>query len=156
MRYTYSPDFLVVKGLLTLSCVGFKVPSLTAILLNYKCYLLLRHYCSYCRYERFINFISLNYWAGFQRFFLNFPILAEFFINYSPRRKPGKIWRIPHRRLQVYCNVTDFYLFLQYIIQHCFNCRPSDSTVSEDAGIEPPIYSLMWNIGCLPYSVKKR
>jgi hypothetical protein len=24
-----------------------------------------------------------------------------------------------------------------YFIQHCFVCRPSDSTVSEDAGIEP-------------------
>jgi hypothetical protein len=24
-----------------------------------------------------------------------------------------------------------------YVIQHCFICRPSDSTVSEDAGIEP-------------------
>ena len=24
-----------------------------------------------------------------------------------------------------------------YFIQHCFICRPSDSTVSEDAGIEP-------------------
>jgi hypothetical protein len=24
-----------------------------------------------------------------------------------------------------------------YFIQHCFTCRPSDSTVSEDAGIEP-------------------
>jgi hypothetical protein len=24
-----------------------------------------------------------------------------------------------------------------YVIQHCFFCRPSDSTVSEDAGIEP-------------------
>jgi hypothetical protein len=24
-----------------------------------------------------------------------------------------------------------------YCIQHCFICRPSDSTVSEDAGIEP-------------------
>jgi hypothetical protein len=22
-----------------------------------------------------------------------------------------------------------------YVIQHCFSCRPSDSTVSEDAGI---------------------
>jgi hypothetical protein len=27
--------------------------------------------------------------------------------------------------------------FLMYDIQHCFICRPSDSTVSEDAGIEP-------------------
>ncbi len=28
------------------------------------------------------------------------------------------------------------FLFM-YVIQHCFICRPSDSTVSEDAGIEP-------------------
>jgi hypothetical protein len=27
--------------------------------------------------------------------------------------------------------------FFKYVIQHCFICRPSDSTVSEDAGIEP-------------------
>jgi hypothetical protein len=26
-----------------------------------------------------------------------------------------------------------------YAIQHCFICRPSDSTVSEDAGIEPAL-----------------
>jgi hypothetical protein len=30
----------------------------------------------------------------------------------------------------------DFF-FSMYYIQHCFICRPSDSTVSEDAGIEP-------------------
>jgi hypothetical protein len=30
----------------------------------------------------------------------------------------------------------NFYLFM-YFILHCFICRPSDSTVSEDAGIEP-------------------
>ncbi len=30
----------------------------------------------------------------------------------------------------------DFCLFM-YNIQHCFVGRPSDSTVSEDAGIEP-------------------
>ncbi len=33
---------------------------------------------------------------------------------------------------------TGFYLFLllfYYFIQHCFFCRPSDSTESEDAGI---------------------
>jgi hypothetical protein len=28
-------------------------------------------------------------------------------------------------------------VFYMYDIQHCFICRPSDSTVSEDAGIEP-------------------
>jgi hypothetical protein len=30
-----------------------------------------------------------------------------------------------------------FYLFFMYFIQQCFICRPLDSTVSEDAGIEP-------------------
>jgi hypothetical protein len=29
------------------------------------------------------------------------------------------------------------FLFLSYNIQHCFICRPSDSTVLTDAGIEP-------------------
>jgi hypothetical protein len=32
-----------------------------------------------------------------------------------------------------------FYCFLMYCIQHCFICRPSDSTASEDAAIEPRI-----------------
>jgi hypothetical protein len=29
------------------------------------------------------------------------------------------------------------YFFFSYYIQHCFICRPSDSTVPTDAGIEP-------------------
>jgi hypothetical protein len=29
------------------------------------------------------------------------------------------------------------FFLLMYDIQHCFICRPSDFTVSEDAGIEP-------------------
>jgi hypothetical protein len=40
------------------------------------------------------------------------------------------------------CNITFskggffwIFLFFVYDIQHCFICRPSDSTVSEDAGI---------------------
>jgi hypothetical protein len=28
-------------------------------------------------------------------------------------------------------------IFFSYYIQHCFICRPSDSTVQTDAGIEP-------------------
>ncbi len=28
-------------------------------------------------------------------------------------------------------------IFFSYYIQHCFICRPSDSTVPTDAGIEP-------------------
>ncbi len=36
------------------------------------------------------------------------------------------------------------FLFM-YVIQHCFLCRPSDSTVSEDAGIEPKtVATLTW------------
>jgi hypothetical protein len=31
----------------------------------------------------------------------------------------------------------EFLSFFMYDIQHCFICRPSDSTVSENAGIEP-------------------
>jgi hypothetical protein len=31
----------------------------------------------------------------------------------------------------------DFLFFSSYYIQHCFICRPSDSTVPTDAGIEP-------------------
>ncbi len=30
-----------------------------------------------------------------------------------------------------------FYKIFKYLTQHCFICRPSDSTVPEDAGIEP-------------------
>jgi hypothetical protein len=30
-----------------------------------------------------------------------------------------------------------FLFMYPYVIQHCFICRPSHSTVSEDAGIEP-------------------
>ncbi len=40
----------------------------------------------------------------------------------------------------VCCKSESFFfifLFFLYDIQHCFICRPSDSTVSEDAGIEP-------------------
>ncbi len=35
------------------------------------------------------------------------------------------------------------FLFI-YVIQHCFICRPSDSTVSEDAGIEPRTLSYIY------------
>jgi hypothetical protein len=32
-----------------------------------------------------------------------------------------------------------------YLIQHCFICRPSDSTVSEDAGIERRIVATFYS-----------
>jgi hypothetical protein len=33
-------------------------------------------------------------------------------------------------------------LFFMYAIQQCFICRPSDSTVSEDAGRDPGLLRL--------------
>jgi len=35
------------------------------------------------------------------------------------------------------------FLFILYVIQHCFICHPSDSTVSEGAGIEPRIVATL-------------
>jgi hypothetical protein len=34
-------------------------------------------------------------------------------------------------------------LFLKYFIQHCFICRPSDSMVFEDAGIQPRTFATL-------------
>ncbi len=36
----------------------------------------------------------------------------------------------------------DIFLCFQYFIQHCFICRPSDSTVSEDAAEIEPLTAL--------------
>jgi hypothetical protein len=36
-----------------------------------------------------------------------------------------------------------FFCFFMYDIQHCFICQPSDSTVSEDAGIEPMTVAIL-------------
>jgi hypothetical protein len=41
-----------------------------------------------------------------------------------------------------------FFLFM-YVIQHCFICRPSDSTVSEDARIEP------WTVATLALTARR-
>jgi hypothetical protein len=35
-----------------------------------------------------------------------------------------------------------FFFFFMYVIQYCSVCRLSDSTVSEDAGIEPGLWRL--------------
>ncbi len=49
----------------------------------------------------------------------------------SAERSPGRSYT-----QIINFNFFGFFLFM-YDIQHCFICRPSDSTVSEDAGIEP-------------------
>ncbi len=42
-----------------------------------------------------------------------------------------------------------FLIFFMYCIQHCFIGRPSDSTVSVDAGIEP------WTVAALALAVRR-
>jgi hypothetical protein len=41
------------------------------------------------------------------------------------------------KRFFLYIFLGDFIFFCSYNIQHCFICRPSDSTVPTDAGFEP-------------------
>jgi hypothetical protein len=48
---------------------------------------------------------------------------------YGERKRPTKTGGYAHFLLSMYC------------IQHCFICRPSESTVSEDAGIEPRAFA---------------
>jgi hypothetical protein len=42
--------------------------------------------------------------------------------------------------LDVHSCILLAHFFQKYFIQYCFICRPSESTVSEDAGIEPRTY----------------
>jgi hypothetical protein len=46
-------------------------------------------------------------------------------VNNTNKSKYARIWCF-----------SDFILFLKHFIQRCFIYRPSDSTVSKDAGIE--------------------
>ncbi len=39
--------------------------------------------------------------------------------------------------------IEDLDFFYVFFIQHCFICRPSNSIVSEDAGIEPRTYATL-------------
>jgi hypothetical protein len=46
-------------------------------------------------------------------------------------------YKLIYLELRDQMTFKSFFLLFMYIIQHCFICRRSDSTVSEDAGIEP-------------------
>ena len=47
------------------------------------------------------------------------------------------LWRQEHENLAFFFNCPIYFFLSMYDIQHCFIWRPSDSDVSEDAGIEP-------------------
>ncbi len=79
-------------------------------------------------------------------------ILQEFNTLYLTRFRTYKIARPSNKNLgweggsdrltpaekSLYRSIfLDDAIFIVYAIQHCFTCRPSDSTVSADAGIEP-------------------
>ncbi len=44
--------------------------------------------------------------------------------------------KVHHSKTVDFCTLFSVFCFM-YVIQYCFICQPSDSTVSEDAGIEP-------------------
>ncbi len=62
-------------------------------------------------------------------------------ILHAVKRSPGAFLNI---------FVRGNFCFCKYLIQHCFVCRPSDSTVSEDAGIEPRTVAT-WALTTLGY-----
>ncbi len=54
------------------------------------------------------------------------------------RLEPSREYSLLPEHVRIFFFTGDFLIFFlfMYNIQHCFICRPSDSTVSEDAGIE--------------------
>jgi hypothetical protein len=69
-------------------------------------------------------------------------------VNFFPSPLPYSIlagWKIQYTEI-IYSKegVLDF---LKYFIQHCFICRPSDSTVAEDAGTNPGLLHRLWQKG---------
>jgi hypothetical protein len=58
------------------------------------------------------------------------------FSLFSPPPTIGQT-KSANQKSRKYLLKGDILDFFMYDIQHCFICRPSDSTVSEDAGIEP-------------------
>ncbi len=66
------------------------------------------------------------------------PLLSSFVHRLSVQANGVRRWS-QMRRQQISVGLFQFILNLlvQYFIQHCFICRPSDSTVSEDDETEP-------------------
>jgi hypothetical protein len=72
----------------------------------------------------------LKYGIARESSFLNiFFILRDFWIKQLKSLNSSKKFKIFFGGI--------FFSFCSYSIQHCFICRPSDSTVPTDAGIEP-------------------
>ncbi len=69
-------------------------------------------------------------------------------------RAHSKRWKNNYKKINIVCDTTrafwkfqkggffEFFFYFMYVIQHCFICRLSDCTVSEDNGIEPRTLAL--------------
>ncbi len=81
--------------------------------------------------------MSLVHFAR-NKIFFNFSLHA--LLTYKPFKKGRSFRTYRHTNLDQQMSFKwgflDFFLSM-YVIQHCFICRPSDSTVSENAGFEP-------------------
>ncbi len=54
-------------------------------------------------------------------------------------------------------NLLNFFPFFVRVIQHCYICHPSDSAVSEDAGIEPrTVATSALIVRCFNHSARSR
>jgi hypothetical protein len=80
----------------------------------------IRHIYAYFRHSRLFSCHHIYFYSAYSHDKLNEFTMSE-------------------TQIQLFFQIAGkFYIFLlMYIIQHCFICRPSDSIVSEDAGIEP-------------------
>ena len=68
------------------------------------------------------------------------PGFSFFLSDLSRNEKFYSVFWFWDSRVRRYYNISkqgDIWFFLCYFIQHCFICRPSDSTVPTDAGIAP-------------------
>ncbi len=81
------------------------------------------------------------------------------FMTLSPTKIPFKFCRTLYnapiafisQRLFIFLFFGWIFCIFSYYIQHCFICRPSDSTVPTDAGIEPmgPLQLMHWQSDAL-------
>jgi hypothetical protein len=91
---------------------------------------ILRYFLFLCKFSTIFRVSSGSRYA--RSFYFILQEVAKFKVDGTLRRRKemGHYCRRRH-------DITDNYLFFMSDFQQCFICRPSASTVSEDAGMEP-------------------
>ncbi len=81
-------------------------------------------------------------------------LLAFFPMTFTKYRQANAKWSSCKTDIVLYTEICSLKLgfldFVMYDIQHCFICHPSDSAVSEDAGIEPRTVATVYSAGSHP------